>query len=59
MEKKAPMSSLDKKHMADHIKISEVEKENGVDFIEVGPNKGDDSENIFQVEKIMKMTRRA
>ncbi|WP_373898827.1 HK97-gp10 family putative phage morphogenesis protein [Haloimpatiens sp. FM7315] len=47
MEKKAPMSSLDKKHMADHIKISEVEKENGVDFIEVGPNKGDDSEFFY------------
>lgn len=47
MEKKAPRSSLNKKHMADHIKISEVEKENGVDFIEVGPNKGDDSEFFY------------
>ena len=47
MEKKAPRSDLSKKHMADHIKISEVEKENGVDFIEVGPNKGDDSEFFY------------
>lgn len=47
MEKKAPRSGLNKKHMADHIKISEVEKENGVDFIEIGPNKGDDSEFFY------------
>lgn len=47
MEKKAPRSDLSKKHMADHIKISEVEKENGVDFVEIGPNKGDDSEFFY------------
>lgn len=32
MEKKAPRSSLSKKHMADNIKISDIEKENGVDL---------------------------
>ncbi|MCR4443217.1 MAG: HK97 gp10 family phage protein [Peptococcaceae bacterium] len=31
MEKKAPRSELVKKHMADYIQVSEVEKENGVD----------------------------
>nr|WP_253197486.1 HK97-gp10 family putative phage morphogenesis protein [Clostridium algidicarnis] len=47
MEINAPRYEETKKHMADHIKISEVEKENGVDFIEVGPNKGDDSEFFY------------
>ena len=47
MEKNAPRSDLNKKHMADYIKISEIEKENGVDFIEIGPNKGDDSEFFY------------
>ncbi len=47
MEKKAPRSSLSKKHMADNIKISDIEKENGVDFIEIGPNKGDNSEFFY------------
>lgn len=47
MEKNAPRSGLNKKHMADYIKISEIEKENGVDFIEIGPNKGDDSEFFY------------
>jgi HK97 gp10 family phage protein len=47
MEKKAPVSKLNKKHMTDNIKISDVEKENGVDFIEIGPNKGDNSEFFY------------
>lgn len=47
MEKKAPRSKLVKKHMADHIKISEVEKEDGVDFVRIGPNKGDNSEFYY------------
>jgi HK97 gp10 family phage protein len=47
MEKKAPRSSLSKKHMADNIKVSDIEKENGVDFIEIGPNKGDNSEFFY------------
>lgn len=47
MEKKAPVSKLNKKHMADNIKISDIEKENGVDFIEIGPNKGDNSEFFY------------
>lgn len=47
MEKKAPVSRLNKKHMADNIKISDIEKENGVDFIEIGPNKGDNSEFFY------------
>lgn len=33
--------------MADNIKVSNIEKENGVDFIEIGPNKGDNSEFFY------------
>jgi HK97 gp10 family phage protein len=47
MEKKAPRSDLSKKHMADNIKVSEIEKENGVDYIRIGPNKGDNSEFYY------------
>jgi HK97 gp10 family phage protein len=47
MEKKAPRSSLSKKHMADNIKVSDIEKENGIDFVEIGPNKGDNSEFFY------------
>ncbi|MTI71087.1 MAG: hypothetical protein FH751_12630 [Firmicutes bacterium] len=47
MEKKAPRSDLSKKHMADHIEVSEIENEDGVDFIKIGPNKGDNSEFYY------------
>lgn len=47
MEKKAPRSSLSKKHIADNIKVSDIEKENGMDFVEIGPNKGDNSEFFY------------
>jgi HK97 gp10 family phage protein len=47
MEKKAPRSKINKKHMGDNIKISEIEQENGVDFVEIGPNKGDNSEFFY------------
>lgn len=47
MEKKAPRSELNKKHMADHIQVSEMETEDGVNFIRIGPNKGDDSEFFY------------
>ncbi|OPJ55887.1 HK97-gp10 family putative phage morphogenesis protein [Alkalithermobacter paradoxus] len=47
MEKNAPVSPLNKKHMTDNIKVSEIEKENGIDFIEIGPNKGDNSEFFY------------
>lgn len=47
MEKKAPRSQVTKKHMADNIKVSDIEKENGVDFVEIGPNKGDNSEFFY------------
>jgi HK97 gp10 family phage protein len=47
MEKKAPRSNLNKKHMADNIKVSDIEKENGMDFVEIGPNKGDNSEFFY------------
>ncbi|ETA80642.1 HK97-gp10 family putative phage morphogenesis protein [Youngiibacter fragilis] len=47
MEEKAPRSELTKKHMADNIKVSEIESENGVDFVTIGPNKGDNSEFFY------------
>lgn len=47
MEKKAPKSSDVKKHMADNIKVSEINKDNGVDFVMIGPNKGDNSEFFY------------
>lgn len=47
MERKAPRSEFTKKHMADNIKVSEIEKENGVDYIRIGPNKGDNSEFYY------------
>ena len=47
MERKAPRSEETKKHMADNIKVSEIKKENGVDFVIIGPNKGDNSEFFY------------
>ena len=47
MDKKAPRSSDVKKHMADNIKVSEINKDNGVDFVMIGPNKGDNSEFFY------------
>ena len=47
MNRKAPRSEETKKHMADNIKVSEIEKENGVDFVKIGPNKGDNSEFFY------------
>ena len=47
MEDKAPKSDLNKKHMADNIQVSEVEKEDGVDYVSIGPNKGDNSQFYY------------
>ncbi|WP_242863186.1 HK97-gp10 family putative phage morphogenesis protein [Caloranaerobacter ferrireducens] len=47
MEKKAPRSKLNKKHMADNINTSDILKKNGVDYIEIGPSKGDNSEFFY------------
>jgi HK97 gp10 family phage protein len=47
MEQKAPRSDGSKKHMADNIQVSEVETVNGVDFVQIGPNKGDNSEFFY------------
>jgi len=33
--------------MAENIQVSEIQKDNGVDFIKVGPNKGDNSEFFY------------
>lgn len=47
MEEKAPRSNESKKHMADYIGISEIEKNDGADYVMVGPNKGDNSEFYY------------
>lgn len=47
MGKKAPRSKISKKHMADNIKVSDIKTENGVDFVNIGPNKGDNSEFFY------------
>ena len=47
MEKKAPRSKANKKHMADHIKVSDIERSNGLDFVKIGPDKGDISEFFY------------
>nr|WP_253201802.1 HK97-gp10 family putative phage morphogenesis protein [Clostridium sp. DSM 17811] len=47
MDRKAPRSAETKKHMADNITVSEIEKEDGLDFVKIGPNKGDNSEFFY------------
>ncbi len=47
MEEKAPRSEHTKRHMADNIKVSKIENEDGVDFVKIGPNKGDNSEFFY------------
>lgn len=47
METRAPKSEETKRHMSENIQVSEIQKENGVDFIKVGPNKGDNSEFFY------------
>lgn len=47
MESKAPRSSEAKKHMADNVKVSDIQKEDGIDFVNIGPNKGDNSEFFY------------
>ena len=47
MEEKAPRSNETKKHMADNINVSKKVKEDGVDFVNVGPTKDDASEFFY------------
>ena len=47
MKSKAPRSDLNKIHIADNIKISDVEREDGVDYVQVGPTRGDNSEFYY------------
>ncbi|WP_346920793.1 HK97-gp10 family putative phage morphogenesis protein [Clostridium sp. UBA7339] len=47
METRAPKSEETKRHMAENIQVSEIQNDNGVDFIKVGPNKGDNSEFFY------------
>lgn len=45
--RRAPRSRLNKKHLADNIKISKIQSKNGKKYILVGPGKGDNSEFFY------------
>nr|WP_226166850.1 HK97-gp10 family putative phage morphogenesis protein [Clostridium estertheticum]MCB2361594.1 hypothetical protein [Clostridium estertheticum] len=47
MDRKAPISEETKKHMADNIKVSEIEKKDSIDFVKIVPIKGDNSEFFY------------
>lgn len=47
MENNAPKSNLNKRHMAENIKVSDIEKVDGIDYVKIGPNKGDNSEFFY------------
>ena len=47
MEQKAPRSLETKKHMADHIQVSDLEKKDGVDYVKIGPNQGANDEFFY------------
>lgn len=44
---KAPRSDRNKEHLADNIKISKVKTKNGVKYIEVGPQRGDNDKFFY------------
>lgn len=47
MEDEAPKSNLNKEHMADNIKISDIKSEEGTDYIEVGPTRDANSKFFY------------
>ncbi|WP_191980826.1 HK97-gp10 family putative phage morphogenesis protein [Clostridium haemolyticum] len=48
MEIKAPKFKENKRHMADdNINVSDIKNEDGVDFVKIGLNKGDNSEFFY------------
>jgi HK97 gp10 family phage protein len=47
MERKAPRSDLNKRHMADNIAVSNIERSDGIDYVEIGPTRGDNSEFFY------------
>ena len=47
MEEKAPRSRDTKKHMADNIRVSKIERADGIDFVNIGPTKDDASEFFY------------
>ena len=47
MEEKAPRSMENKKHMADNIRVSKIERADGMDFVNIGPTKDDASEFYY------------
>lgn len=47
MKELAPRSKDGNVHMADHIKVSNLEEKNGLSFVNVGPSKGDNSSFFY------------
>jgi HK97 gp10 family phage protein len=47
MESKAPRSNLNKTHLADNIKVSDIVKNDGFDYIRIGPLESDFYYSIF------------
>ena len=47
MKELAPRSKDGNIHMADHIKVSDLEEQNGLSFVNVGPSKGDNSSFFY------------
>ena len=47
MKELAPRSATGTIHMADHIKVSDLEEKNGMSFVSVGPSKGDNSSFFY------------
>ena len=47
MKELAPRSKDGNVHMADHIKVSDLEEKNGMSYVNVGPSKGDNSSFFY------------
>jgi len=47
MKELAPRSKDGTIHMADHIKVSDLEEKNGLSYVAVGPSKGDNSSFFY------------
>lgn len=47
MKELAPRSKDGNIHMADHIKVSDLEEKNGLSYVSVGPSKGDNSSFFY------------
>jgi HK97 gp10 family phage protein len=47
VSEKIPRSNAEKEHAADHIIISKLKKKDGISYVQVGPDKGDNSKFFY------------